>query len=470
VKMLLRLARTRLTLFVAVATTVVGFAFGYRAGTGQGAMVLGAIVALLVLALTLNQSLGHYAGLVVGWLPFAGKAVLFDAGALPDVTAERLGLLLLTVLCVARLSKQRTQGWELGRALRTMAIAVLIAVPFLLQAALRATDVSNAVRMLLDSYLLPAIGFFATACVLWTDEEVDGFVGVALAGATGWFGVALVEFVTEKAVYSGIDYAALGRGYVRPSGPLLSPGALGWAAGAVAVVGLAWFLGRHKGRFAIIGISAALAAAVINLTRSCWLGAGVGVLICVFMLGSRSKWRLVLSGLVGAVGLWVLLTAIGSAALVERTGNEGTLLNRLTMYATAAALTATRPLTGVGLTMFQTLAPSSLVSFGDIPSSYGADVLAPHSSILLLAVEAGVVATALLVFAGFVLLRRAWAWGRMQGEKKWPAVAILGIIACTVINGLAMDLQLFWRAVAIVGVLLGVLFGRMVEVERETSQ
>lgn len=466
---LTRFAERRLGLVVTSATVFVGLAFGYSAGTGNGMRVLAALLVVLGATFILSRSLGHYVGLIVGWMPFAGKEVIINAGSLPDITAERLGLLLLTVLCVSRLSEQRRNGWRPTRTYRVMGIAVLLAVPFMLQAALRATDVSNAVRMLLDSYLLPALGFFSTACVLWEDREVDGFVRVAMAGATGWFLVALFEFITGKAVYSGIDYESLARGYVRPAGPLLSPGALGWAAAAMACVGLAWLLGRHRGRLVTVGIAASLAASVINLTRSCWIGAGLAVIICVFMLGSRSKWRTFIAAGIGALGLWVLLSAIGTAVLTERAGNEGTLLNRLTMYATALALTWAHPFNGIGLTMFQRLAPNSLVAFGDIPSSYGANVLAPHSSLLLLAVEAGLVAAALLAYAGIVLLRQAIEWTRISGPVKWPSVAMLGIIALTLVNGLAMDLQLHWRAAAIVGVLLGILFGTMVRVERDSG-
>jgi O-antigen ligase len=161
----------------------------------------------------------------------------------------------------------------------------------------------------------------------------------------------------------------------------------------------------------------------------------------------------------GGFAGWILLSSISSQALFERAGNEGTIFNRLSTYATAWRLLVDDPVFGIGLTMFKTLSQSALEGFGGVSASYAANVLAPHNTVLLVAVEAGVVAAALLGFAMLGIIRGTLVTMRATDQERWISYALMGVIIVTVINGVAMDVQLHAQAAYVVSLLAGLLFG-----------
>lgn len=451
--------KDRLTAGIIIGVLGGGIVLGLQAAAGRGVIALAVVVAALIFAFVLSRSLGHLLGMLIGWLPFVGGITVVDFGSLPDITVGRVALVAAIVLCLQRSSDDRAKGIVPSRHLRTLAWSLVLVFPLLVQAAVRSVEVGNALRHLLDSYLIPLSCFIAAGSVSWRDDELDGAMRLLLTGGIGWTLIAVVEFFTGRSLYSGIDYAALGREYIRPAGPFTSPTALGWAAGALAVVGFAWYLGRRGGRIGALGTASAVAATAITLTRSSWLGVAAAFAYLIPRLGVKSRWRVVALVVLGGVGAWILLSTINPLALTERAGNEGTIFNRLSIYATAWSLVLTNPVFGVGLTMFKNVSQSALVGFGDVSASYAAGVLAPHNTALLVAVEAGLVAALILGVAMIAIARGALEAVRRDSEQHWVAYALISVILVTVVNGAAMDLQLHSQAAYVVCLLSGLLFG-----------
>lgn len=454
-----KLLSSRLNVGIVLGVLGGGVALGLQAASGRGVIVLAVVVAILVFVFVLSRSLGHLIGMLIGWLPFVGGITVVDFGSLPDITVGRVALVVAIVLCLQRSFADQADGIMPSRYLRTISWAVVLALPLLIQAAARSFEIGNALRHLLDSYLIPLLCFIAVGSVSWSDSELDGAMRLMLTGGMGWTIIAVVEFFTGRSLYAGIDYAALGRAYIRPAGPFSSPTALGWAAGALAVAGFAWYLGRRGGRVGAVGTASAVAATAITLTRSSWLGVAAAFVYVIPRLGIKSRWRVASLVVLGGVAAWILLGTINPQALTERAGNEGTIFNRLSIYATAWSLVLANPVFGVGLTMFKNVSQSALIGFGDISASYGADVLAPHNTALLVAVEAGLIAAAILGWAMTAIVKGALEAVRGDAGRHWVKYALVSVITVSVVNGVAMDLQLHAQAAYVVCLLTGMLFG-----------
>ncbi len=446
---------------VALAVIAAGIPLGVVSVSDSGPAVAGLLAGLLVVSYTLRLSLGHFLGLLAGWLPFVGRFVLLDAGSLPDITVERIALLVAIVLCGERVWRQRRHTVVKADRLMMMALGVGLATPLLMLSALRSPDVANAVRVFLDSYLLPSAIFLMCAAVLWSEREITGFMRFAMAGVLAWTGVAGFEMATGVSVFAGIDYSALGRDYVRAAGPLLSPPALGWATSVFATAGTAWILGARRTFAGVFGVAAAFGASAMSLTRSAWLGAGLGVMAVIGRLGGRSRWRFVILGVLGAGISVMVLWHLGAQTVAERAGNEGTINNRLIMLATSWVLIRRSPFFGIGLASYADASRPVLTTFGELSASYGTGVLAPHNTIVLVAVEAGLLTALFLIVAGYHLVREVLTRAFVKGRDNWPAMGLLGGLAATITNAVAVDLQLMWRAAYVVAMLLGVMYGAM---------
>jgi O-antigen ligase len=439
---------------------LIGFALGAQIGEGTGVkLLIGLSVVLLGLVVS-RVSPAVMVGLGIGWLPVAGDLSIIRLGALPDVTVERLGVVLICLASAASFAKRGLSAARDGR-LRLSLNLWLPALGLILLSALGAHSVSTALRLVMDSYVLPTLAVVALSAVPWTESDVSRATLAAASGAAAWAVLGVVEVLTGRSLYtdSGVPFAAYAN-YIRPGGPFVNPAGLGLAIGCLAVLCLAWILGHSQGRAALITVvGILLLALILTLTRSAWLGFTVGALVVLGWMAPRSRLSaLSVAGFVAVVSVAVV-DYVGQGTVFGRLFDEGTALGRAVMYVTAVNMSLRSPLTGLGVGGFGALVSSSLAGIGGVPAASGSGVFVPHNSILLVAVESGWPAALGLVVALGLLL--AFALSRAAESRDWVNVGAVGIIACYAVNAMLFDVQLMTHSGVILAMLLGILIGHL---------
>jgi O-antigen ligase len=430
---------------------------GVAVASGRGAVIAAGMGAILVVWAASTGSAASLVGLGIGWLPFVAGISIVSMAGLPDVTVQRVFVLVLVLVLSSRVSRDARDGVTVAPALRNVGVVLAVGCVLLLQAAVRSSDPGNAVRFLLDAYVLPTVAFSALAAVRWSPEEVMRAIAVAAAGVMGWVGIAAYEVATGRSVLSGIDYQALGRGYVRPAGPFTNPAALGWLLGAMMVVMLGVYLSRRRSPYLLAASAACAIGVAMTLTRSAWLATLVGCVFVLVALGRRSRFQTIGVAALTAGSLALAVSELGAGSFLARLSTEGTVLNRFAVWATAFRLFERNPLFGIGLGMYGSSSQASLSGIGGIPASYAANIMATHNSLLLLLVEGGFFAAVAFV-AGLIMLHRL---GRTASKAQghWASVCFQSVLIVSVITGSTVDVQLLSRANVVVAILMGVLIG-----------
>ena len=435
-----------------VLGALVGVGMGLKLAVGLSAVCVGLFLARMSPALLV--------GFGLGWLPVAGRLSVVSLGKLPDVTVERLGVIFI---CFAVSVSVAGNGFALPRD-RRLRVALGLWLPALgviLLSALSSQDLSNGVRQFADVYALPTLALVVLSAIPWSAADVSNVSLAALSGAVGWVGLGFVEMLTRHSIYTdtGVPFGAFDS-YVRPGGPFINPAALGLVLGCLAILGLAWILGHPRGRVApTIVLIVLVFGLVVTLTRSAWLGFAVGGLLVLGWLAPRSRFTtLSLAGLVVAAA-FVVIDLVGQGTVLARFNDEGTAFNRVAAYATAFRLSLRSPLVGLGIGAYRSLASSSLVGLGTVAASAGAGVLAPHNSVLLVAVESGWPAALGLVLAFSLML--AFAVAKAFESRDWISVGTVGVLACYAVNSMLFDAQLQVHSSVILALLIGTLIGHL---------
>lgn len=342
-------------------------------------------------------------------VPVAGPAGDGSAGS---GTVADAASALLVVFCLVRVLRDRARPLT-----RTAALVLGLPVFGVCAAAITSYDpvssLPGVARYLQIFVLVP--GALLLLIRDRRDFRLVAWSMVALALVQGLIGV--VQYLTGTgASYMGEDVRAVGT-----FGPTDVMGmATVVSYGLVTAVGLA--LGARPGsggrqRAAALGCAALLfLPLVLSFSRGAWIATVVAVTLQLALSGLRRAARVALV----AAALGVVLVGglgIGSQMVSERLGSitevteapDRSVTDRYTMWAAAAGMWRTDPVTGVGLKAF----PAYRDSHSSIALSSGSDtagaglgfqrqpLLSPHNMYLLVLSEQGLV--------GLVALAGSWA-------------------------------------------------------------
>lgn len=357
-------------------------------------------------------------------VPVTGPA---GGGSAGSGTVADAASALLVVFCLVRVLRERARPLT-----RTAALVLGLPVFGVCVAAITSYDpvssLPGVARYLQIFVLVP--GALLLLIRDRRDFRLVAWSMVALALVQGLIGV--VQYLTGTgASYMGEDVRAVGT-----FGPTDVMGmATVVSYGLVTAVGLA--LGARPGsgrrqRAAALGCAALLfLPLVLSFSRGAWIATVVAVTLQLALSGLRRAARVALV----AAALGVVLVGglgIGSQMVSERLGSitevteapDRSVTDRYTMWAAAAGMWRTDPVTGVGLKGF----PAYRDSHSSIALSSGSDtagagmgfqrqpLLSPHNMYLLILSEQGLLG--LLALAGSWAALLVLALRRLPGARR----------------------------------------------------
>jgi O-antigen ligase len=430
--------RDRLLLAAGLAGAASALGAGWLVGRGNVGVPLA--LALLAPAVFVAARLQAVHWLVVwllvsgflGWVPG-----LRAPGDLPEVTPERVVLLLIALSVALRAGRWRLSG--VGLCL------VLFSLDYFLTAAFQSPDVRAAALTFLHHYL-PAFVVFGLAASGLRSEAARRLLTRAAAVVGGLLAaVALIQ------PHTGWDLGAEpGEWSNRIAGTLITPPNLGAVLATLLVLGLyEAATGRPHWRVvagASVGVMAA--AILLTFTRAAWLSVLVGAgTLGLLTIRRRPVLFLVL--------LTAIVLAIAAAPpLIDALTDDPRLRedrNAVGRYETSLLSLqqfGQRPVFGWG--------PETIQYFSG-PGGYHGWV--SHNSFLTLLVATGLVGGALYALPiGAATWRGARAVWPAAGAGGLPSFALAGA-AAYVVNALAIDMKYFALAHTLFWLCLGVLLG-----------
>lgn len=376
-------------------------------------------------------------------VPAAGPAGDGSAGS---GTVADAASALLVVFCVVRVVRERVRPLT-----RTAALVLGLPVFGICAAAITSYDPASSLpgvaRYLQIFVLVP--GALLLLIRHRRDFRLVAWSMVALALVQGLIGV--VQYVTGTgASYMGEDVRAVGT-----FGPTDVMGmATVVSYGLVAAVGLALGAGADTGpggarevprgqRAAALGCAALLfPPLVLSFSRGAWIATVVAIALQLALCGPRHAARAALvtaalgTVLVGGLGIGSQLVSDRLGSITEVTeAPDRSVTDRYTMWAAAAGMWRTDPVTGVGLKAF----PAYRDSHSSIALSSGSDtagagvgfrrqpLLSPHNMYLLILSEQGLVG--LLALAGSWAALLVLALRRLPGARRGRTGADCALVA-----------------------------------------
>ncbi|WP_330175304.1 O-antigen ligase family protein [Streptomyces sp. NBC_01498] len=337
-------------------------------------------------------------------VPVTGPA---GDGAAGSGTPADAASALLVVFCLLRAVRERARPLT-----RTAALVLGLPVFGVCVAAITAAD-AHAALPGLARYLQVFVLVPGSLLLLLRDRRDFRLVTWAVvAGALAQGAVGTVQYVTGTgASYMGEDVRAVGT-----FGPTDVMGmATVVSYGLVAAVGLALGVGAHgtgaargaarRQRAAALGCAALLSVPlVLSFSRGAWIATAVAVTLQLALSGLRRAARVALVAaalgtvLVGGLGVGSQLVTERLDSITEVTGTpDRSVTDRYTMWAAAAGMWRTDPVTGVGLKGF----PAHRDTHSSLALSSGSDtagagrsferrpLLSPHNMYLLVLSEQG---------------------------------------------------------------------------------
>jgi O-antigen ligase len=360
------------------------------------------------------------------------------------VTFDRV---VFCLLAAAALLGGRASDFRMTRFEKAWA---LVAAMALASAATRANNLAYALRIAFDSFALPLVAFHLARNYFDSNRMAKPLLAAAIATAFLLFIAGAAELATGIDLFPYEGSELIREGQIRPNGPFM-------ADSSYAVICLLLFVmiraagdlldiqaGDHGARIAYAcGLAVAGAAALLAAFRA----VAVALLLCLIIY----EWvRAAVPR--RAVKIWPAALVVGAvvAALLgigaERAKQLSNLYGRLAAWEAAARMAADHPIFGVGLGNYfdyydrwysrQTYA---------IEQALSTKVAAgPHSNLLWIASELGLVGLIPYVAANYFLLFDGW---RRLNRKRAPHAALFAaywIPGLALASGFYSDLNLYF--------------------------
>jgi O-antigen ligase len=380
---------------------------------------------------------------------FSYPLLKIELGPLP-LTADRVLLALLVVQYVFWRRWGRTERRPLGKA-----DYVLLAFLAMLTASTFSHDYTASnwqpVSWLILFYLMPSALYWIARNAKLTERQ-----SLVILGGFALVGVYLA--VTSLAEYYQVSWLVYPQyilttaqdetaGYIgRARGPLLHPVGNGMLLSICLGSALLWWPRlRRAGQLLLLATAALLLAAIlVSLTRSVWIG-GVLTLALIVGLALPWSWRLPLlaGGLLAAVALtatqWDNLLAFkrDRGASAEDTANSVEM--RPILATVAWQMFLDQPLFGCGYAQYITEhGPYVGDRTADLPLERGRG-LRQHNVFLALLTETGLVGLALFVALLLLWARDAWQLWRDPALPLWvrqQGLLLLAALGVYTVNGM----------------------------------
>lgn len=411
---------------------------------GAVALVRGGLLAASLMVMLAGICFGHpFFSVPCGPLPLTLDRVLWVVLVIQYLLWRRLGLV----------DRKRLGKPEI---VLLAFLGVLVASTFLHD---WHVDHGQPVSRLVLAYLMP-LGMYWIA----RETPVSQRGMLALFGLAGVLGLylaitALAEthqlwwLVYPKYVASSTTYSEF---FGRGRGPLLNPAGCGLFQGVCLVCLLLWW--PHTGR---LGKSLLLVAAAVlclgiqsTLTRSAWLGAGLGLMLWVFLMLPR-VWRLPVLGTVALVCAllvatqWDRLMSFKRDRHLDAQASAESVKLRPIMAVVAWHMFLDRPLTGCGLGQYAREAgPYFADRTTDLPLEK-ARGFHQHNVVLSLLVETGLLGASLFLLMFYFWVRDAWRLYHSTTAPQWvrqQGIVLLATAAGYLANGMFQDVSLISMA------------------------
>jgi putative inorganic carbon (HCO3(-)) transporter len=255
-----------------------------------------------------------------------------------------------------------------------------------------------------------------------------------------------------------IDDPSVGLQFGRARGPFVESVANGVVI-SVCGFAAAYATTQLRGRWRVLAALAAASCsvgAILTLTRSIWIGAGVGILLAV--LGTK-RYRRLLPAVLVSGALLVMLALLAFPGLMDdagdRSSSERSVDDRRNTNAAALRVVEQHPLTGVGWARFLSEGSDYVRQDQNYPVT--SVVIEVHNVVLSRAAELGLPGAALFVLVVLVSLGRAALARAPAALEGWRFISIGAVTVwffAAMLSPLAPPLpnQLVWT---IAGVTLG---------------
>ena len=249
----------------------------------------------------------------------------------------------------------------------------------------------------------------------------------------------------------------------------MNPAGSGLFQGVCLVGLLMWWprLGR-AGRLALVAGALIVCLGIYcTLTRSVWLGAGLGLLIFLALTLPRS-WRglvlssMVLAALVAGTTQWERILTFKRDRDLDAQETAESVRLRPILAAVAWNMFLERPLLGHGLAQYDTQKVYYLADRSSGPRLDKARHYTQHNVFLSLLVETGLVGMGLFVALLALWVRDAWRVWRSEPVPAWArglALLLLVLVANYVANGMFHDISLIPMVNALLFFLAGIVAG-----------
>jgi O-antigen ligase len=355
---------------------------------------------------------------------FGHEFLNFDLGPIP-LTLDRIWVMLLVAMYVVQRAVRNTDPKPLAATDWLLAAFVaLVAVSTFVAGALTQSSIAGVpLWHLAVGYVFPALIYWIARQSHLSEKPV-----VAVQGFLTLFGIylAVIGIFEMTAQWSLVfpKYIAdpnVGLHYGRARGPMVQSVSYGLYVGVSLIALLIWQLRFGRGGKLALTLLAPLllAAAVLTLTRSVWMGTALALFVFSSLI-LRESWRkLVLFSMLGAV-LVVAMTKSDSLLGFEREGSSeftrSSAESRASFAYVSWKMFVDRPILGFGFGQFP---EAKWPYLDDRSTDLNLEIIRPlshHNTYLSLLVELG-----LLGFTLYMLLLASWAraaWRLYRGDRR----------------------------------------------------
>jgi O-antigen ligase len=434
-----------LAAFVAVisAATLCGMGKYHEAAAGAaGALGLGFVIAFGI----------SVESVLIAWFvttPLASYFIRFPIDQ-SIITFDRAVIALALLLLV--IQRKRATGEPLPVS-RFEMLWGAVAVIATLSALVASTNYPYATRVAVDSFLLPLLIFHIARYHLDLRGREGQIVLGAMLLAILFFATGAYEFLTGNNLFEYRGSVLVREGEVRVNGPFAADTAFANISMLMALFLLAApralplrFDKTGKLLYAIAFLLGA-AAAILPLYRA----VAIALLVCGLVIiisaaretGGRP--RAVVKRLLPApalVALFALIATLGQSINSERISDPRNVFGRLATWEAATRIALDNPLTGVGLANYTDFFRQKYrwedESVETVMQARAAD--SPHSNLLWIAAELGLVTALLYIAANIFLFLIGWrALRRAQiASERAAAMGFLSLLVAYWITGITL--------------------------------
>lgn len=357
--------------------------------------------------------------------PFLQGKTINLGPAIPDITADRVFLIILSLMALLRagqghlrLWRPRLEDYMLGGFLLFGVISILGSAN---------ADTIRQFYFWTDSYLLPVLGYYLIVTIIRTERDMRFLVYAVLIGLLVLTAPAAMEYLSGRTILGEPSQFIQGTFRVRTFT------SAAWVLGAFAGMGLPFTLyvanmqvhsySRAWRLFAAITGVFGVLAVFLTFLRAAW----ISLLVCLLVLKRSQVWKAVAAMiLLGLLFAFLFPTISKTAVWQQRISGGDTVASRIVLAQTQLGLFLESPVIGHGIASVPDRFYVKTVY--DAQSQY--DVFLPsHDMIATVIVEFGLFGLLYVGAIATILLRGYKAYAVARSDTFWGKPLIAAISA-----------------------------------------